>query len=151
MPMKKTKQSILPLAVFCKEPSKKTYSKHKKLSKRLEKKGTMSVTGKPPAWRVKKEKEEKRKQEEKEAEAKKWEEWLNVKGIVGDGNIDPMRMYLVWGRAPPLESPKGDLYYDGELDSTSSEEDHIDEILLDLEGSGKSDYDAEDRNSKTLG
>ena len=59
MPTKKTKQSILPLAVFCKEPSKKTYSKHKKLREKLEKKGTMSVTGKPPAWRVKKEKEEK--------------------------------------------------------------------------------------------
>ena len=117
----KTKQTILPLSTFCKNPGRKMCAKHKKLQDKVD--GNITSTRKgPPAWKKKKEAEKRRKEKEMEEGARGWETWLRVKGVVGDGRIDPLTMFQVNGPAPPLESPRGDLYYDGELDTSSSSE-----------------------------
>lgn len=144
MAPKRTKQGVLPLHLFCKDPTIKTYNKHKKLTQKLEKK-KINITGKPPAWRVKKEKEAERKRQADEEEAGKWREWLKVKGVVGNGRIDPMQMFKVWGKAPPLEAPNGTLYQDGELDSSSSESDGVmEEDIEEVEVDGLGDSSKEE-------
>ena len=97
--------------------------KHKKLCDRVDNRNKPIQCKGTPAWKKKKDREERERIERNREGSEKWAEWLRVKGIVGNGNINPLQMFLVYGPAPPLEAPNGDLYYDGELDSSSSSED----------------------------
>ena len=118
----------------------KTLKKHKKLCDKVENRNKPVQCKGTPAWKKKKDKEERERIERNREGSERWAEWLRVKGIVGNGNINPLQMFLVYGPAPALEAPNGDLYYDGELDSSSSSDDGGD----DLEEENLGDEDSSD-------
>ena len=120
-PGKKTKQTLIPLAEFVKKPSKKLARKHQRLVKKAEKKQDAPQKKGMSGWLKKQIREREKERKETEKRCEEWREWIRVKGISHLENANPLHLYQVHGPAPPLEAPNGDLFYDGELDTTIEE------------------------------
>ena len=108
-PVKKHKQSLLPIFSFIKQPNRTTLKVHDKLEKRNGL--TVSPTSKSKP-RIDKKAQQRRKDEQAIIDGgEKWRQYMEAKGFDDVDRHDPRLLFQVYGPAP-----------DPEADSSSEEE-----------------------------
>ena len=111
-PVKKHKQSLLPIFSFIKQPNRTTLKVHDKLEKRNGLTSSPACKSKP---RIDKKAQQRRKDEQAITEGgEKWRQYMEAKGFDDAERHDPRLLFQVYGPAP-----------DPEADSSSEEENPI--------------------------
>ena len=121
-PTKTTKQTLIPIGSFVKNPTRKLTKKHEKLSKKNEEDSKPKPI-KMSGWLKKELAQKKKQQEEREKFVQEWRDWLEDKRITA--NLDPSQLYDAHGRAPKLDQDENDVF----LSSDDDEEDEDEELF----------------------